>query len=124
MNFQKNRSNGSSGTCENAFCSPSKVSLIIGRSQTSIRCSACVDIARCSVSGKSLQRKLRYRRIFTLFSIKVPLITDQSPLKLSILLRLRLQCERRLRKITAMEAEIQNEKCLSLQLKSPMHPTS
>jgi len=61
MNFQENRSNGSSDTCENAFYSLSKVPLIIDRSQPNLHCSARVDIARCSVAGNSLQWKLRYR---------------------------------------------------------------
>ena len=79
MNFQENRSNRSSDTDENALCSPSKVPLIIDRLQPNVHCSACMEIARCSVAGKSFQWKMRYRITATLFANKVPLITVPSP---------------------------------------------
>jgi hypothetical protein len=77
--IQENHSNGSSDMHENALCSPSKVPLITDRLQPNVHCSTCVEIARCSVAGKSLQWKLRYRRTATLFTNKVLLITVPSP---------------------------------------------
>ena len=74
MNFQENHSNGSSDTWK-CTCSPSKVPSTTDQSQTKSHCSACVEIARCSVAGISLQ----WRQTATLFTNKVPLNTNPSP---------------------------------------------
>jgi len=105
-NFQENHTNGSPDRYENELCSPSKVPLIIGRSQPNLHCGVCVDIARCSVSGKSLQWRLKYRRIafvFPQFSALNHWLTVNNFLCMKCL---RARCERHFIKIATMEAII------------------
>ena len=62
---------------EVVFWTSSKVLFIIDRTQNYIPCSACVENARCEVSGKSFQWKMRYgrKRTFIITFILLSLLT-------------------------------------------------